>query len=358
MEPFRVVAPQVQNTANEKRMARICWNDNGWVFPSGRQGKSIDKNSHEGKYGYGHEEWLMDTSKLINGYHYGFLEPIRKQQAAYVGRTYDVWLYAIDGISKKRYWLGEIKNVIPVDAAEAATAKAQYIANGWLQEMEAQIRSSNANPTGFSNFKGVDLFNIKFRLEDVQFRDYVELPSMHPVRNLSRYSFHHYSNEYGVQQNDVQPGFSFLPPGNNGQQMPNPLRSTTYQRQPKAVEITNLHRVISDQLVAQLRSLHGHDNVTPEHPVGNGKTRIDIVVNNNGCLTFYEIKTYASLQTSIREAIGQILEYAYWPGEQRAKKLIVVTQKHGDEKEALAYFTHIRTLFGMNIFYQSFDPNL
>ena len=76
VEPFRAVTPRAQNAANERRMARICWNDNGWVFPSGRLGKSKDKKSHEGKYGYGHEEWLMDTSKLINGYNYGFLEPI------------------------------------------------------------------------------------------------------------------------------------------------------------------------------------------------------------------------------------------------------------------------------------------
>jgi len=245
--------------------------------------------------------------------------------------------------------------VVPINAAEAAAVKAQYAANRWLQEMQEQIRSSGANPTGFSNFKGVNLFNIKFRLEDVQFREYVELPQLHPVRNLSRYSFHRYSNQYNAEHNGDQSGFIFQPPANNGHHVINPLRSTTHQRQPKAVEITNLHRVISDKLVAQLRSVHGHKNVTPEHPVGNGKTRIDIVVNDKGSLTFYEIKTYASLQTSIREALGQILEYAYWPEERRAKKLVVVTQKHSEENEALAYFAHLRTLFGMDISYHSLD---
>src|ERR1700712_4189238 len=26
----------------ENRIARLCWNDNGWIMPSGRYGKSID----------------------------------------------------------------------------------------------------------------------------------------------------------------------------------------------------------------------------------------------------------------------------------------------------------------------------
>lgn len=85
----------------EKRVARICWNKYGWVKPSGKEGKSRYKDSHEAQYGYGHEEWLFDIGKTINGYHYGFLEPVRKQQNAYAGNTYDIWLYTINEVSKK-----------------------------------------------------------------------------------------------------------------------------------------------------------------------------------------------------------------------------------------------------------------
>jgi len=79
-------------TLIEKRVARLAWNDFGWVMPSGPFGKSEHKDSHEAKHGYGHEEWLFDTSKLIKGFHYGFLEPIRKEQDAYADKIYDVWL--------------------------------------------------------------------------------------------------------------------------------------------------------------------------------------------------------------------------------------------------------------------------
>jgi hypothetical protein len=55
------------NKENETRIARICWNTNGWIKPSGKKGKS-KSHSHEYIYGFGHEEWNFDTEKIINGY--------------------------------------------------------------------------------------------------------------------------------------------------------------------------------------------------------------------------------------------------------------------------------------------------
>jgi hypothetical protein len=68
----------------ERRIARVIWNDNGWVKPSGMIGKSNSLSTHEVKYKFGHDEWLFYFSKIINGYHYAFLEPIRKDQSTYI----------------------------------------------------------------------------------------------------------------------------------------------------------------------------------------------------------------------------------------------------------------------------------
>ena len=56
------------------KIARICWNKNNWIYPSGREGKSINKNSYEYKHGFGHEEWNFDIRKNIDGYVYGYLQ--------------------------------------------------------------------------------------------------------------------------------------------------------------------------------------------------------------------------------------------------------------------------------------------
>ena len=61
---------------NQNKIARICWNNNSWKFPSGLKGKSKDNDAFERKYGFGYEEWLFDKRKIINGKHYGFLQPL------------------------------------------------------------------------------------------------------------------------------------------------------------------------------------------------------------------------------------------------------------------------------------------
>lgn len=341
---------------NEKRIARLCWNDKGWVLPSGKYGKSEHENSHEAVHGYGHEEWLFDTSKLIDGYHYGFLEPIKKQQKAYSNNLYDVWLYSIDGNTKKRYWIGEIRNLHVLDANTANDVKTEYAKRGWLNEMEEQIKASGANAKGFSNWEGVDLFNVRFQPKDIILNDpYFEIPQNNPVSKQPRYAFIFFKDEFNIIVNDSE-GFKFTSSSKtNDQDGDDESKTKIHVREPKAVEITYLHQAISKSLTKKLREQYGAENVVPEHNSGNGASRIDIVVRDNNDLIFYEIKTYPILRTSIREAIGQLMEYAYWPDQKNGNRLVVVTQPHNDFDQARIYFKHLRDTFNVPIYYQSYD---
>lgn len=338
----------------EKRVARLAWNNYGWVMPSGPFGKSKHQDSHEAKHGYGHEEWLFDTSKLIKGFHYGFLEPIRKEQDAYSNKVYDVWLFSINGETKKRFWIGEITNLIVIDKDEADEVKQIYIDKGWLKEMEGQIKESGANEKGFSNWQGVDLFNVKFKPSDIFVNDpYFELSDQHPINEQSRYSFAHFKNDYEIETEEAEDDFDFTSSTDNGEDDKNP-KTKTHHRQPKAVEIVYLHRAISNSLTKVLRQTHGKENTTREHHAGYGANKIDIVVKKKGQLTFYEIKTYNSLKTSVREAFGQLMEYCFYPNKRKANELIIVTQLPAD-KQTKTYFQHLRDTFNLPIYYQSYD---
>jgi hypothetical protein len=79
----------------ENKISRICWNTQGWRKPSGSQGKSKNKKAYEYRFGFGHEEWLLDTTKLIKGWHYAFLQPIGFHRDKYVGQKFNVSLYSI-----------------------------------------------------------------------------------------------------------------------------------------------------------------------------------------------------------------------------------------------------------------------
>lgn len=341
---------------NQSRIARLTFNTNGWIMPSGPYGKSSNPDSHEKRHGYGHEEWLFDTGKLIEGYHYGFLEPIRKQQIAYSGKHYNVWLYTIDGESKKRYWVGEIRNVEVLKKEDAEEIKKKYSELGWIKEMEDQIKASGANHIGFSNWKGLDLFNIRFLPSEIILNDpFFELSPDHPLNEQSRYSFTHFKEEFSVKE-DYSNAFAFNAPSKeNKSDADDSVKTKLHYREPKIIEITYLHKTISERLIKHLRTLYGFENVTPEHHAGYGANRIDIVLKLKDKLIFYEIKTYPTLKSSIREAIGQLMEYSLWTNHKKANELIVITQPHWDFEQAKIYFKHLRGLFNIPLYYQSFD---
>ncbi|MCD0467166.1 hypothetical protein [Flavobacterium sp. ENC] len=354
---FKEIGNKIDSTAkNEKRIARITWNENGWVKPSGLKGKSKNKKTHEGQFGYGHEEWLFDTSKLIDGFHYGFLEPIRKQQKAYTNNIYNVWLYTIDSITKKRYWIGEINNVEVIDDNHAQKIKNRYIENNWHNEMQSQIIDCGANAKGFSEWNGVDLFNIKFSPRDINFNSaYFELPKNSKIYELSRYTFANYREEFRTDKLDNS--FTFISdsekkPKNNEDAI---IKNSHYNRTPKAIEVTYVHKAICDGLKTILKSQYGSENISTELDTGYSNNRIDLVIKNNNEYIFYEIKAYNSTRTSIREAIGQLIEYCFWIDKENANKLIIVSQKLGDLDDAKNYIKHIRKKLSIPIYFQTYD---
>jgi hypothetical protein len=342
-------------TKIEKRIARLTWNNNGWVKPSGPNGKSKNKDTHEGKFGYGHEEWLFDTSKLIDGYHYGFLEPIRKQQQAYINNIYDIWLYTIDSISKKRFWIGEISNVEVIDNALAESIKEIYIQNNWHNEMESQIIDCGANADGFSDWNGVDLFNVRFLPSEINYSDYYELPKENRIYEQSRYSFANYNEDLTPPKIDKEFLFIADPAKEQNNDDKPKIGSSTYNREPKAIEVTYVHKAICDGIKAKFISQYGYKNVSTENYTGYGNNRIDLVVKNGNEYVFYEIKAFNSSRTSIREALGQLLEYSYWVNKDNANKLIVISQNLGDLDDSKIYIKHIRDKFGLPIYFQTFD---
>jgi len=156
---------------NEEKIARICWNTNGWHKPSGITGKSKNKRAYEHRVGYGHEEWLLDTTKIYKGYHYAFLQPIGIHREPYIGKTFNISLYSINEETKKRWWLGRIRDVVITTRQESKEAYIVYKKNGWLTEMEDELRNVGAKVQAFNKTKPEDFFVIRFRLRTLELLD-------------------------------------------------------------------------------------------------------------------------------------------------------------------------------------------
>lgn len=101
----------------ENKISKICWNINNWKFPSGSAGKSPSSSSYESKYGYGHEEWLFDKSRIVDGFQYAFLQPLNLKTDRHVGNIYNIYLYTV--YNSVKFFIGIVNNATCISKEES-----------------------------------------------------------------------------------------------------------------------------------------------------------------------------------------------------------------------------------------------
>ncbi len=140
-------------------------------------------------------------------------------------------------------------------------------------------------------------------------------------------------------------GFSFQPGCTN-----KPSR-TIAKLHPGISNIRLRHNDMQFTLHAKLASKHGKGNVGTENPSGNGLP-IDVVVEHeDNTYSFYEIKTSHDPRICIREAMGQLLEYAYWNGCGPGIRNLVIVGPNPIDYDAQKYLLELRAKFSLPIKY-------
>lgn len=115
---------------------------------------------------------------------------------------------------------------------------------------------------------------------------------------------------------------------------------------------TLLHNKIQNKVYEILKRDFPDDEIGTEVPSNTGS--IDIVKKRKDDLTFYEIKTTGNVRTNIRQALSQLLEYAYWNRIEGIEQLIIVSPSQ-PSPEAIGYLEVLRNKFNMPVYYQSFN---
>lgn len=332
---------------NKEKVARICWNTNRWQYPSGIAGKVTAANSdaYESKTGFGHEEWLLDISKLVGGFHYAYIQAIGQRRESYEGEIFDISFYTINSATKERWWLGEVLNVQVVSGDESKAVYSAYKKNGWLREMCAQLESVGADLNEFKSIRPEGFCCVKFKPKDIKI---LEEPRRFEKDDPAvRSDYYNLKKKIGNPVYLDAKGFVFRP----GAVDKNGKATATYRSQTKEIDL--VHNQIQKQIFAQLTKEHGKENVACELDTGHG-TKIDLVVQSSSKYTFYELKTANTAKQCIREALSQLLEYSFYPSEERAAKLVVVAPAELTRESSL-YLAKLRSKFSIPIFYQKYD---
>jgi len=115
---------------------------------------------------------------------------------------------------------------------------------------------------------------------------------------------------------------------------------------------TLLHNQIQNKVYEILKKDFPDDEIGTEVHSNTGS--IDIVKKRKDDLTFYEIKTTSNVRTNIREALSQLLEYAYWNRIEGIEQLIIVSPSE-PTSEAIDYLAILRNKFNVPVYYQLFN---
>lgn len=324
------------------KVCRICWNTENWKFPSGSQGKSFSENAYEANSGFGHEEWLFDKSRIINGYHYAFLQPLFLKSDTHDNQTYNISLITINNLNKK-YFVGEIKSVECINRQESERAYKIYKSNGWIEQMREDIERVGANHQEFNDTVSGDFFNIRFKYKNVsQPEEMVELA--YDDINLS-------TNRYKLLPKKAEISLGIVIDDEENESEGN-KKSTTKRKKVfnSETEFDPYHDIMQNAIFDLLHDKRKYNY----RKVCIERGRVDIkALTMDEKWHYFELKT-DNAKLSIRKALGQILEYACFPDQVRAEKLIIV----GDEipnTQVIEYLNHIRSKFDLPISYRHFD---
>jgi hypothetical protein len=324
------------------KITRVTWNTNGWTRPSGPGGKSSSKEAYESQSGYGHEEWLLDKQRIIKGYHYGFLQSLNLSTDRHLGNFYNITLFTNDKEGNS-FTVGEIRQAECIDEETSIRIYDAYKRKGWLEEMEKDIVAAGASIEKFKETPANIFFNVRFRFENTTILDEPEELDADDV-NIT-------TNHFKLlprRTKDLKRQYVQLPEledDDPGKKKNTAKRTKTYN---VYCEYDPYHDMMQNEIFDLLKQgIDGYSHAKME------KSYVDIRAKNGDDWHFFEIKTDCP-RICIRKALGQVMEYAFYPDLEHAKKLVVIGDADPDENVQL-YLNRIRANFAIPVYYRSFN---
>lgn len=316
--------------------ARICWNENGWVFPSGHA-KELEKGTYVAESGFGHEEWLFNFAWLIDGYHYAFLQPVNRSYSLVSGQTADLLLYSINP-QRDRVYVGEIRSCQFLTRQQSEQGFAHYKKVGWLKSMKQHVKDTGGDPS-----KADGDLNVRFRPEDAEIYQ--------PLRLAARSDAVCYLNRYTLVGTTEQVLTSEWRRRRGAKAAPT-IRAISRSGQP-AVTYDPIEKQMQVELFELLKTRFGEETVELE------KDFVDITVTSRNRKFLVEIKSDPDARMALRKGVGQILEYAFlYPqsGNEGASLIIIAPAAMTD---AVSRYVDLLNAKGVPISYGRFalgDP--
>lgn len=330
------------SSGNRHYLTRIAYNSSEWRWPTGEARELEGPTTMNGIYGYGCEDWLFRSEWAIDSWCYGFIQGVNNSHARLVreGLPFDLTLYTIRP-NKQWRLVADLRDVECLDFGLALEVMNVFKQRGWYRQMEKEVKKIDGDTSGFRTGLPVPEINLRYRLRNVTFFPAeTHLGQKDAVRSLKRYLL------YDVAKQERDPDLSARLVTRLGAR-DLPVARRIQRGAVDAVEYTPEHILMQAQLMKELRSEYPKAKITREQDF------IDVRVETAKELILFEIKSDLSPRTVIREAIGQILEYAFHPRLTHVLPVrLVIVGRSKLSPEDMAYLMRLQRDFDLPLAYR------
>ena len=307
-------------------------------MPTGDAAKIETGNSYVAEHRFGHEEWIFNFEWIIDGFRYGFLQPINKYYQTYSGQSCSILLYTLTP-KRETLLVGQINNAYVPEQDELDRVFEISTEKGWIDDMRADVEQVKGDLTVLKDPAPTTIANIRFRPQDVDIFDpRPRVIGEHKIVQVRRYQPLDWNNDYPEIE---------IPPPRPKKNDPRRSEGERTRAAQEASRIDPKHIRLQNRLYKHLCNKHGHAKVHYE------QNFVDLTLEESEGCTFFEIKTETTAKHCIREAMGQLVEYAHYHNHNRAIRIVVVGDAPPTERDR-SYLAFLRKKYHLPIYYSRF----
>jgi hypothetical protein len=316
-------------------VCRIVYSNNGWVRPAAAFQEAAD--SFASTRGFGHEEWLFRDEWTIGGWRYAFLQGVNDsyERLCRQGAPFSVTLFTRAPDVGHRY-VARMFGVEVLCPDDARRAVEEFRRRGWFDVMRAEIAAVGGRTEALGDdVLATHMLNLRYRPDRVErLKDMPVAMQDDPVRRIRRYTLCG-SKNIGLQdQVGVTGGHE-------------PKTTAYFRNGTEPSWVTPEHGAIQEVLRRKLRDEFPDAIVRCE--VGG----VDVLLETDRERVFFEVKSELCTRRVIREALGQVMEYAFYrPHDDDLDVRLVVVGRSAASSDDIAYLRLLKERFGIPVDYR------
>jgi hypothetical protein len=319
-------------------VTRLTWNTRDWRQPSG-PGKG-EKGTFVAKSGFGHEEWLNRREWVVGGWRYGFLQGLNRQRKRLIGKTLNIHLYTISPM-KQRLYVGKLNSAEVIDDQKAKQALTALRKSGRLGTMRKEVGSAGGRPTLLTAHSGSVIANIRFRPDSLRmYQKPVPAPRGDQIFRFPRYAMIRADSKLLKQWGKRTKRTPW--------QQPPSTNSVIYKRGARLVTVQRIEAKMEREIKTTLEKRFGKGTVEAQRDFR------DLIVTTANRRVLIEIKASEDARQSIRDAFGQLLDYAYFDAGDRKNTELFIVGRGAPTRPTRAYLDQLRDLFGLEVNYRQY----